>query len=871
MRLIKVEWVLRLRCVILAKAGAAIEGIPRLALVRCKMDFINQIFMDVLAEDGLVVLARGLGMDALLLKFFQLYSDPCSLVLVLGTNSAEEEYYIDELLAMGVPQLPKVITNEFSAKERESLYMQGGVLFITSRILVVDMLRKTCPLDKVAGIMVCHAHKISEPNEVFIARLFRQDNKVGFIKAFSDIPEMLCGQFAKIERIMKNLFVRNLYIWPRFHASVVASLFQHRPDVVELRQKMTPLMCTIQVAILDIMKSCLEELHRGNPGLDQELLSLETSLTKTFNAVISLQLDPLWHQLGFKTKQLVSDLKALRTLLYYLTQYDCVSFYRYLENFTNKEGGVKGFSDHSGWIFMDAANTLFTEARRRVYGDTVLKNTKGKSSKKAQDTKEVKPEDMLLEISPKWTLLKEVLDEISTDIQSSPEDDVRVLVVANDDRTCSQLKEHISGNGRGLLERSILRMTGSSSSRVGDGKSRGFKKATSTNSLKDNTSSKNSGSSKLRMTTRSTSKGGEDKDQPPLSKKLKVECTDHGEEEVIDCTDSADEQIMEEQQDAVDDDFRSEIVLEPQEMKMLTAEFLRPREESSLDRCFGVLGSGVVAFHSLESGRHSYYFSKLLKDWRPRYVVLYDPNVNCVRQLEIHKSLNPGIPLRVYVLFYDSSVEEQRYLTSLRREKEAFHQLIKEKGHMVIPEEQEGRTVEPNNLMRGSSSVVSDAISSRKAGGKSTEEQKILVDVREMRSALPSLIHKRGIEIIPLTLEVGDYILTPEVCVERKSPSDLVSSLNSGRLYNQVTAMMRHYKKPMLLIEFSEGQSFSLQPKTALTGDISLQSVTSKLTLLTLHFPKLRLLWTQTPNATAELFEELKVEYVHVHFSGISE
>ena len=57
--------------------------------------------------------------------------------------------------------------------------------------------------------------------------------------------------------------------------------------------------------------------------------------------------------------------------------------------------------------------------------------------------------------------------------------------------------------------------------------------------------------------------------------------------------------------------------------------------------------------------RHSYYFSKLLKDWRPRYVVLYDPNVNCVRQLEIHKSLNPGIPLRVYVLFYDSSVEEQ--------------------------------------------------------------------------------------------------------------------------------------------------------------------------------------------------------------------
>ena len=39
-------------------------------------------------------------------------------------------------------------------------------------------------------------------------------------------------------------------------------------------------------------------------------------------------------------------------------------------------------------------------------------------------------EDMLLEISPKWTLLKEVLDEISTDIQSSPEGMLIILMLA---------------------------------------------------------------------------------------------------------------------------------------------------------------------------------------------------------------------------------------------------------------------------------------------------------------------------------------------------------------------------------------------------------------------------------------------------------
>ena len=44
---------------------------------------------------------------------------------------------------------------------------------------------------------------------------------------------------------------------------------------------------------------------------------------------------------------------------------------------------------------------------------------------------------------------------------------------------------------------------------------------------------------------------------------------------------------------------------------------------------------------------------------------------------------------------------------------------------MVIPEEQEGRTVEPSNLIRGSSPTVTDAVSSRKAGGKPKEKQMV--------------------------------------------------------------------------------------------------------------------------------------------------
>ena len=71
--------------------------------------------------------------------------------------------------------------------------------------------------------------------------------------------------------------------------------------------------------------------------------------------------------------------------------------------------------------------------------------------------------------------------------------------------------------------------------------------------------------------------------------------------------------------------------------------------------------------------------------------------------------------------------------------------------------------------------------------------------------------------------------------------------------------MCRHYKRPILLIEFDESKSFSLQvisvyaslcmdvtkllqSTSTIQGEISNQSVASKLVLLTLHFPNVLLI-----------------------------
>jgi Fanconi anemia group M protein len=55
------------------------------------------------------------------------------------------------------------------------------------------------------------------------------------------------------------------------------------------------------------------------------------------------------------------------------------------------------------------------------------------------------------------------------------------------------------------------------------------------------------------------------------------------------------------------------------------------------------------------------------------------------------------------------------------------------------------------------------------------------IDHREIRSGVSQIIEAAGVEVVMRTLEIGDYLLSDRVCVERKTTSDFISSLISGR------------------------------------------------------------------------------------------
>jgi len=78
---------------------------------------------------------------------------------------------------------------------------------------------------------------------------------------------------------------------------------------------------------------------------------------------------------------------------------------------------------------------------------------------------------------------------------------------------------------------------------------------------------------------------------------------------------------------------------------------------------------------------------------------------------------------------------------------------------------------------------------------------RIVVDEREKKSGIPDLLRGTGINLEIKMLPVGDYIVAPETVVERKTISDLVSSVFDGRLFDQCNRLKEHYQFPILLIE----------------------------------------------------------------------
>ena len=78
---------------------------------------------------------------------------------------------------------------------------------------------------------------------------------------------------------------------------------------------------------------------------------------------------------------------------------------------------------------------------------------------------------------------------------------------------------------------------------------------------------------------------------------------------------------------------------------------------------------------------------------------------------------------------------------------------------------------------------------------------KIIVDNRERKSGISEELSDLDVNFEFSQLELGDFILSDDCVVERKTISDFLSSLVDGRLFSQAKNLKDHFDKVLYILE----------------------------------------------------------------------
>lgn len=230
-------------------------------------------------------------------------------------------------------------------------------------------------------------------------------------------------------------------------------------------------------------------------------------------------------------------------------------------------------------------------------------------------------------------------------------------------------------------------------------------------------------------------------------------------------------------------------------------------EELLIDpEIFGIIQPPMILLQELHAQ------ADVLEKFQPDIVIFWDVTVLSLRRLEVFNSRYQKNVI-CYLLSYPDAKEMEAMQNSIDHENNLFVQSIRSLQTLVL-----------NDLIP------------IKQGTRS-----IIVDDREFRSFLPLALLKAGFKVVVQHLIVGDYVLSDDIVVERKAYNDLVMSLNSGRLLQQLQRMKQYYANQFLLIEFTDvNEQFN-----AISAKGKSPAIMNKLMTIMLNFPEVKILWAR--------------------------
>lgn len=189
-------------------------------------------------------------------------------------------------------------------------------------------------------------------------------------------------------------------------------------------------------------------------------------------------------------------------------------------------------------------------------------------------------------------------------------------------------------------------------------------------------------------------------------------------------------------------------------------------------------------------------------------VILYEPVPSEVRMIQRRGRTGRKRSGRVKVLITNGTRDEGYYWASVNKERRMKHQLI-----------------DPDVLEELNSNAIERMENEKRVKvldptPKKEELPVVFADTREGNSNVIRHLSEMEIDVKVQAMAVGDYQVSDEVVIERKTAKDFVDSIVDKRLFKQARSLMEEFKRPLIILEGDDLYNGMINPN-AIRGSIA--------------------------------------------------
>lgn len=189
-------------------------------------------------------------------------------------------------------------------------------------------------------------------------------------------------------------------------------------------------------------------------------------------------------------------------------------------------------------------------------------------------------------------------------------------------------------------------------------------------------------------------------------------------------------------------------------------------------------------------------------------VILYEPVPSEVRMIQRRGRTGRKRSGRVKVLITNGTRDEGYYWASINKERRMKRQLI-----------------DPEVLEELNSNAIERMENEKRVkvldpAPKKEELPVVFADTREGNSKVIRHLSEMEIDVKVQAMAVGDYQVSDEVVIERKTAKDFVDSIVDKRLFKQARSLMEEFKRPLIILEGDDLYNGMINPN-AIRGSIA--------------------------------------------------